>query len=252
MKDESVPIQSVKISLTIIQELIERDGATGTAIARVLKLPKSTANDHLRTLEELRFVVRTGGEYHVSCRFLQIGSMVRRQMPIYVAAQPELADLAKETGEHVLLMIEEDGLGVILIVEEGENVVNIDSFPGIYLRLHTTAMGKAILAHLPEERVDEIIARYGLPKRTPETTTEYDELREAMEQIRAEGYFVEDSGEIEGIRCMGAPIFGQGKIAGAIGICGPTRRLKGGRLEELQDHLLQKKNVIEINMQQSV
>lgn len=251
MQDKSVPIQAVKISWMILQELVERGSATGIEVAKSLDLPKSTANDHLRTLEELRFVVRTKGEYHVSCRFLQIGSMVRRQMPIYVAAQPELAELAEETGEHALLIIEEEGLGVILIVEEGGNVVNIDSFPGIYLRLHTTAMGKAILAHLPKERVDEIITKYGLPKRTHKTTTKYDELREEMEQIREEGYYIEDSGEIEGIRCIGAPIHNLGEIEGAIGICGPTHRLKGNRLEEMREHLLQAKNIIQINMQQS-
>lgn len=251
MADKDVRIQAVDRTFEIIERLVELGGATGTDVAEAVDLPNSTVHDHLQTLKRLHYVTKQDGEYQASTRFLQIGEQVRRQKPVYDAAKPALKSLAADTGEHVLLLVEEGGLGTILVIEEGENAVQINSYPGIHLRLHTTAMGKCILAHLSEERVNSIIEHYGLPAVTNNTTVEADQLHKELEEIRRDGYSTQKSGEVEGIFSIGTPVLNKDEVLGAIAISGPVHRLEDDTVDELRKKLLQTRNVIEIGLEYS-
>jgi DNA-binding IclR family transcriptional regulator len=241
-----VPVKSVRTTLSIVEALLDKSGATPAELTDHLELPKSTIHDHLQTLEADNYVINEDGEYRVGLRFLDIGSRAREQMPLYQTAIAEIDDLAQATGEHVILMSREKGLGVILAIKEGEQAVSIDSHPGLHLRLHTTAMGKCILAHLPEDTREWIIDRYGLPAVTQETTVEIDDLRAELKEIRERGYGVDSGGEIKGIKCIAAPIFRDGEVVSALGLCGPVNRIKDEYEAEMRDELLQAVNVIEV------
>lgn len=82
------------------------------------------------------------------------------------------------------LVVEEYGHGVFLYRSKGPEAVHMDTHAGKRLPMHTTAFGKAILAHFPEERVEEIIEANGLPAHTPKTITDRDTLFEELESIR--------------------------------------------------------------------
>lgn len=247
----NVPVKSVRTTLSIVEALLDKNGATPAELTNHLGLPKSTIHDHLQTLAADNYVINENGEYQVGLRFLDIGSRAREQMPLYQTAIAEVDDLAQATGEHVILMSREQGLGVILAIKEGEQAVSIDSHPGLHLRLHTTAMGKCILAHLPEDTREWVIDRYGLPAVTQETTVDVDELRAELEEIRKRGYGVDSSGEIEGIKCIATSVFQDGEVVGSIGLCGPVNRIKGDYEDEMREELLQCANVVEVSLNYS-
>jgi DNA-binding IclR family transcriptional regulator len=241
-----VPVKSVRTTFSIVEALLDKNGATPAELTEHLELPKSTIHDHLQTLEVDNYLINEDGEYRVSLRFLDIGSRAREQMPLYQTAIAKVDDLAQTTGEHVILMSREKGLGVISAIKEGEQAVSIDSHPGLHLRLHTTAMGKCILAHLPEDTREWIIDRYGLPAVTNKTTVDIHELRDELESIRERGYGVDSGGEIKGIKCIAAPIFRDDEVVSALGLCGPVNRIKDDYETKMRDELLKAMNVIEV------
>lgn len=241
-----VPVKSVRTTFSIVEALLELNGAALAELTEHLDLPKSTIHDHLRTLEADHYIVQEDGEYRIGLRFLDVGSRAREQMPIYQRSIDHVGDLARNTGEHVIVLSREAGLGVILSITEGERAVSIDSHPGLHLRLHTTAMGKCILAHVAEETFEDIVDHYGLPSVTPETTADIDELREELSEIRERGYGIDSGGEIRGIKCVAAPIFRDEEVVASIGICGPENRLKGDYEAKMRDELLQTANVIQV------
>jgi DNA-binding IclR family transcriptional regulator len=121
------------------------------------------------------------------------------------------------------------------------------------VHLHCTALGKAILAYLPEERVREIIDTHGLPERTDATITDEEELFDELEGIRDRGYARDMEERVAGLLCVAAPIRNlDGDPLGAISVSGPTSRMKGERFdEEVPEELTSTANVIELNLNYS-
>jgi IclR family acetate operon transcriptional repressor len=96
---------------------------------------------------------------------------------------------------------------------------------------HCTALGKAMLAHLPADEVREIVARCGMPRRTPQTITDADSLLAELEAVRARGYAIDNVENEEGVRCAGAAVFDhQDRVAGAISISGSIHSLSLDRI----------------------
>lgn len=248
--DSDVPVQAAKTAVSVIDALRELNGAGVSELAEHLSMPKSTVHDHLRTLEREEYLVNTAGEYRIGARFLELGGHARRQMKVYQIAKPEIQTLARDTGEHANLMIEEHGHGIFLYKATGEEAVRLDTFAGMRVHLQTTALGKSILAHTPEERVTEILDRHGLPAVTPKTVTDRDELFDELESIRDRGYAIDDEERVEGMRCVAAPVTdSDGRAIAAVSVSGPKNRMQGERFErEIPDLVLRTANVIDVNL----
>ncbi|RKD95323.1 IclR family transcriptional regulator [Halopiger aswanensis] len=244
------PVQAAATTFQIVETLHELEGAGVAELADELEMPKSTVHDHLRTLTEAEYLVNEGGTYHVGARFLELGGFARSRMKLYQVASPEIKKLAEETGEHANLMIEEHGKGIFLNKFKGDDAVTLDTHIGKRVHLHTTALGKAILAHRSESTVDEIIDRHGLPGVTERTITDETELKAQLEAIRDRGYAIDDEERVLGMRCIAAPICDENdEPLGAISVSGPTNRFTDDRFdEEIPKHVLSTANVIEVNM----
>ena len=244
------PVQAAVTSFEVIEALRELDGAGVSELASHMGLPKSTVHDHLRTLEATEFLVNDGSQYRLGARFLELGGHARKGMRLYRVGQPEVEKLAQQTGEHANLMIEEHGWGIFLYKATGEHAVRLDTHVGMRVYLQTTALGKAIMAHLPRERVDAVLDRHGLPKVTDETVTDREQLYDELEAVRRRGYATDDGERIEGMRCIGAPVLDpDGDVLGAVSVSGPTSRLDGESFEhEIPKAVLSATNVIEVNL----
>ena len=250
MPKQSAKIKAVERSFEIVDLLATSDASGATDIAERLDIPISTVHDHLQTLTDLGYLIKQEGRYRVSTRFLEIGSQRKYNMDFFQTAKPELQKLARQTGEHANLMIEEDSRGVILHTESGEDAVKLLSPPGTRLHFHTTAVGKAILAYLPEQTVEEILDRFGLPVMTENTITERAELFEELDRIRERGYATDREEKVKGFHGVGVPILDyEDEVLGAIGVYGPSERIRGERLEkEIPDLLTKSRNLIEVNV----
>lgn len=243
-----VTVGATETSLRIIDALRTLDGAGVTDLAEHLELPKSTVHNHLQTLRRNEYVTKQDSQYAVGLRFLQLGEYARDRRRIATIAPPEIDKLAEETREMANLLVEEHGRGVFLYRAKGADAVHMDTHAGKRVPLHTTGFGKSILAHLPEERVERILDRHGLPTVTPNTITDRERLLEELETVRERGYAYDDEERLEGLRCVAAPIVVDGDVLGAVSVSGPKSRIRGEYYrEELPSLVMSTANVIEIN-----
>lgn len=240
-------VKSVQTAIDIVEYLRHSGEAGVTELATALDRSKGTVHSHLATLLENEYVVKNGDQYGLSLKYLDLAEHVKSGLDVYDAVIDELKDLAAETGEVAQFATVEHGRAVYLYKARGDQAVNTASTVGKREWIHCIALGKAMLSQLPDERVDEIIDRHGLPEQTPNTTTDRATLFEELETIRERGYAIDDEEKIEGVRCVAAPLTNDG-VVGAISISGPSSRMQGDRFrDELPHKLLRSANVIEIN-----
>lgn len=249
-KQAKHPVKTIEKSIALIEELKDLQSAGVTELAEQLDIGPSAVHNHLNTLREHGYVIQEGERYRLGLKFLDLGGSVRKRMVLYNQGKAELNELAKETGELVNLMTEELGEGVYLHRAKGEQGLDFDTYPGARRYLHSTALGKAILAHLPRDEVERIIDLHGLPKLTENTITEPDDLFEELKLVRERGYAIDDEEHSNGLRCMAAPIHQDSTtVLGSVSITAPTSRLKGQKFEELYPDMIQRTaNVIELNI----
>lgn len=246
----STPVKSIETAIKIIEFLDAKGEAGVTEIANDVGVAKSTVHDHLKTLQAHEFLAKNGRKYRIGLRFLDHGGRARSRQKLYRVGHPEVRQLAERTGEVANLAVEEHGLGVYIDVARGENAINLDTYVGKREHLHSTAIGKAILAHLPEERVDEIIERHGLPRETDHTIDSREELEDELEEIQRRGFATDREERLHSLRCIAVPIMkGQSQVIGAISVSGPSSRMDDTRLEEeLADQVTRTANIVEINV----
>lgn len=244
-------VKSAATLLNVVEGIRELDGARVTELADHLGIGKSTVHRHLSTLDAHEYVVKEGDEYHLGLRFLGLGEYVRERNPVYGLAQPIVDQLAEATEERALFMTEEHGRAIYLYRGLGAHAVRTNSTIGTRRYLHTVAGGKAMLAHLPDERVDAIIDRWGLPAETPTTITDRAELDAELEEIRERGVAFNREECIDGLQAVAAPVLGPDEqVVGALSVSGPTHRMKGEWLEqEIPDLLLGSANELELNIE---
>lgn len=243
------PIEATKTSFRIVDTLRSLEEAGVSELSAEMDLPVSTVHDHLKTLQEQHYVIKERGCYRLGAKFLTLGGFARNRMQIYNVAEPEIEKLARDTGEHANLMIEEHGMGIFLYIATGSDALKLDTYEGMRTYLHTTALGKSILAHLPDERYEWILDRHGLPQLTSQTLTSRADLEDELQRIRERGYATDDGERIDGVRCVAAPVVrGDGTVLGAVSVSAPKSRLQedvfGG---ELPRRVQRVANVIEVN-----
>lgn len=241
-------IQSVQITLDIVDELQTTDRIGVTTLADELDYSKSTVHNHLQTLKERKFVVREDDGYRLSLRILDMATHVREQFGNYDVIQNEVETVAEETGEIVQFGIEEYGKVSYLYKATGEEAVETRSSVGKQQPMYSTSLGKTILAYLPQKRARELIQSMDFTAFTPNTITDADELEAELDKIRERKYGIDDEENIEGLRCVAAPVRNGDSVLGAISITGPSSRFTDERVHgELSDHAQRAANVIELN-----
>lgn len=246
-------VSTVDTTFDILEILLACNGASLTELARELDLAKSTVHRHLQTLHHRKYVVREDNNYHVSFRFLEFGKHTQNRKKGYHMAKEKVEELAIETDERAQFIIEEHGQAVYVHREMGSHAVQTDPGIGKRIPLYATSAGKAILTHLPDERVEEIFEQNGLLAMTEHTKTDREELFEEFEHIRERGYSVNKQENVEGLHAIGAPVRdGKGDILGALSVSGPTHRMNGEWFkEELPNLLLGTANELELNIAHS-
>lgn len=247
------PTRRVKTTDTvfeIVETLHELDGASLAELARELDFAKSTIHDHLSTLQAKEYVSRSGDEYSLSLKFLYHGMFAKNRLEISRVGQTVIEELAEQTGEVAWVIVEEHGRAIYLNKAMGERAVQTHAVIGGRGYLHHLASGKTIMAYLPDERVDEIIERHGLPELTPHTVTDRDELEAEFERIEEERIAINDKETVRGLRAAAAPVLKDDQIAGAVTVSGPASRITKERCyDEIKPLLLEAVNEIELRLQ---
>lgn len=205
-------------------ELARDIGATKTAVFRILV-----------NLERRGYVQRVPGtsKYRLGMRLVQLGQRSLETVDLRQAARPAMEDLHMRFNETVNLGVPVDDGIIYVDMIESDHGLRMSARVGALDEFHATALGKAILTFLPEDRRETILCR-PLPRRTPNTLTDPDALRAELANIRRKGY-AEDCGENEeGARCFGAPIFDhRGEAIAAISVSGPESRLGDDKRDQI-------------------
>lgn len=248
-KNAGDSLKSVAKAFKIVGYIEEAGSVTPTQLASNFDLPTSTAHIYLKTMEEEGYLTKSEGRYRLSLRFLSHGVNTRRQFDVYEVAISEIDLLADTTGEVANLGVEEGGKRVLLYKRESEEGVYDKAPTGEFTHMHWTSLGKAILAYLPTDRVDEIVDQHGLPSATERTITDRETLSAELESIRSNGYAVEDEERRANIRAVAVPVFANETVVGSISLSGPVSRFTDARIEtELVEELQDKANVIELRL----
>ena len=245
-------VSAVERTLQIVETLRDLQPAGVTEIAKFADLPKSSVYNHLGTLENGGYVIKNDEKYELGLRFLPLGEAARQRLEVYRAARAETEQLGSDTGTNAYLSVEERGRATV-IFRHLENEIDLGSI-GTTVPLTTSSMGKAILAQLPQERVDEIVKQHGLPKMTDSSIVDRAALDDELDQIRQQGFALDRGEHVQLLRGVGAAVLGpDGEVRGAVSVAGPERQLRGQFFEEeLPDAVLDTTNVIELKLMENM
>lgn len=222
--------------LDLIEALVEQPRGIGvTQLARLVGIDKGNAHRLLRLLQARGYVVQepVTRQYTATPKVLSLAGSVLRRLDLREVAEPIADELVAETRESVHAgVMTRDGV-VYVLRRRGQYPVSVETEVGARPPLHATATGKAVLAHLPEPRVRQLVT-LPLQAFTLRTHRTLDALRTDLQGIRAEGFAIDDEEYDTGVRCVAAPVFGiEGTVVGSIGVSGPVPRMAAERLEEL-------------------
>ncbi|WP_050181656.1 IclR family transcriptional regulator [Domibacillus robiginosus] len=241
MERENV-VKSVARALDIIALVsASRTGLGVTEIAKGMDINKSSVFRTLATLEQYGYIEqhKETGRYRIGYAFLEVSSILLESLDVRSEAQAVLRQLEAETNEVVHLVVYDRGEVVYIEKLEGNETLRMHSKVGRRAPVHCTSVGKAILAHLPEAEVVDILERQGMPVHTVQTMTTKEAYLTELARVRQEGYALDLEENEPGIRCIASPVFDhQGSIAAAVSISGPTLRMTDERLDKLRKRMI--------------
>ena len=234
MKKYKVP--AVERAFQIIDMLaMSSIGLTKTDIASKLEIPYSTAFNLLNTMEEHGYARKdeASGKYYLGFRFLSLANAQKSNLSLRQIAAPVLENLVAETGITAHLAILERGEAIYIDKYEAVGFFKINTWVGKRNYVHTSAIGKALIAELPAQQLREIWDQ-GLPKRTAKSITSFERLQTALRATRKKGWAIDDEEDEVGGRCVAAPVRdAAGQVIAAIGISGAAAQLPDSRLAAL-------------------
>ncbi|WP_256290151.1 IclR family transcriptional regulator [Halobellus inordinatus] len=250
-------IKSVQRACRLLIYLRREGPSTVSGLAAELGLSPGTVHTYLATLQEAGFVEQRDGAYGLSLELLPLGERVRSQNPLYQVARDEVDRLAHASNGVAHLLIEYEGKLLVLYEVFGEKAIGKDFHAAKrdqpQEHIHCTAGGKAMLARLPPERVQEVIEAHGLPAITEQTISEREELLDELETVRDQGYALNDQEQMRGIRAVGAPVVdSKNGLIGALSVSGPASNWRGSYFrDELPELVTRSAHNAEIALQSS-
>jgi DNA-binding IclR family transcriptional regulator len=221
--------QSVTRAIDILNLLADNFDALGVReIARRLDLAPSNVQRLVKTLAKAGFLEQSEGtlRYKIGYRAFQVGSAFVGQNSLYSAVMPELYELA---GDHItgFLGVLRDRNVVYLATVPSEGPIAITHRPGSQTHLHSTAMGKALLAEMSDDAIRSLLGGRALPRVTPRTKVALPQLMKEIELIRRNGYSTSDEENRQGFFSAGAVVRDvSGKAIAVISGAVPAAMLK--------------------------
>jgi len=217
-------VQSVDRTLHLLELLGSASGGLGVAeLARSAGLPPGTVHRLLRALLARGWVRQDEGRrYLLGSRLIGLG--VAAEQLLAAGAQPYLVELVRLSGETANLAVQEGDHVAYVAQVPSPHRLRMFAEVGNRAPLHSTGVGKALLAHQPPAEVDRILARTGLPARTPRTITDPAAFRRELDRIAARGYALDNGEEEVGVRCLAVPVRGPHGVLAALSVSGPAAR----------------------------
>ena len=209
-------------------------GLTAKQVADRSRLPVSTVHRFLANLETTNFLNCSGNVYHLGTACFSIGQAALAQLDIRRVSLPYLRELNRQTRETVHLTVRHGSSAIYVEKLDSTEQLRIYSRIGATVPLYCTAVGKIMLAYMPEEELRRILPQLTLKRFTPNTVGSPQELEAEIRRVQKNGY-AHDLEEHElHIRCIAAPIWDHAGIVNAsLSITAPSVRMAISRLRQL-------------------
>jgi DNA-binding IclR family transcriptional regulator len=239
--NQESPSVAVERALAMLEAVAqEPDGLSNAEISRKLQIPKSSASYILRTLERQAYLNRDAetGKYRVGLKILSLSRGALSGLDVREVALPIMRHLMEKTNLTCHLAILDGPDAVYIEKVEPQGFIKMDTWVGRRMRVHATSVGKALVAHIPPEKLEKILASAGMEKRTAKTITTPSRLHKELERVRLQGYAVDDEENNIGARCLGAPVFNQsGVIEASVGLSGTTNQVNPQTIPRIVEQL---------------
>jgi DNA-binding IclR family transcriptional regulator len=238
---ENSPAVAVERALSILEATANRrDGMTNSEISRRLEIPKSSASYILRTLEKRGYLRRDSesGRYRLGLKLLSLGAETQATLALADVAHPFMEALVEKVGLTCHLAVLDQGEAVYVDKVEAPGFFKVNTWVGRRMFLHSTSVGKSLLAWLPKEEMEALVHAQAFKKRTPKTIMTQTKLVTELEHVKELGYSVDDEENSLGARCLGAPIFDANEqVIGALGVSGTITQVDETKLPRIADSL---------------
>lgn len=237
MPNSEATVKSLSKALKILECFSTDEPELGiTEISEKLDLYKSNVFNIIATFEKHGYLEQNpdNHKYKLGVKLLQLSYIVSSNINFRGIILPYMEKIGKETGECVYLSIPN--------VDEGE-VIYLDSYyPSQLLQrsismlgerapMYCTGIGKAIMAYLPMQTIEKIIAK-GLRKFTENTILNKEKLLKELMLVKERGYAIDNMEHEYGVKCIGAPIFNKaGKLFAGLSISGPSLRFADSSID---------------------
>ncbi|GAB3295070.1 IclR family transcriptional regulator [Parasphingorhabdus pacifica] len=217
-------VQSVDRAFELLELMADSGGeVTLSELAETSGLPLPTIHRIMRTLVGSGYArQQPSRRYALGPRLIRLGETASRALGSW--ARPYLGELTEATGET-------SNMAVL----DGEHIVYVSQVPsqhsmrmftevGRRVDAHATAVGKAVMATMPDETVGQLLKRAGMRPQTERTITDIQSMQDELARIRDLGYAIDDGEQEVGVRCYAVAIPGAPAGAG-ISISGPEGRM---------------------------
>jgi DNA-binding IclR family transcriptional regulator len=197
-------------------------------LARTLPFARTTIHRILYSLEKLGYVEKDEltSRYHLGTKFFELTGPATNFRRLQSVSKGVMQQLLLRFGETINLGIIEDYEVAHIEVLQSPSALRIAATPGERNPAHSTALGKAMLAFLPENEVEAILEHRPLIRRTPKTITQKKHLLEHLASIRERAVALDMEENLIGVVCVAAPIFDRtGRVVAGLSVSGPATRM---------------------------
>lgn len=235
--------QTADRALVVLRAMLAaRRPLTLREVAQACGLAPSTTHRLLASLLRHNFARQDPetAKYALGLGLLEFGHAILNDLDVRELAAPALTDLNRATGETVHLAVLDGHDLVYIDRRDTHHGVRVHTSIGRRGTPHTTGVGKALLAHLPDAAVDAYLARAPLAPKTARSITDPEALRAELARSRARGYATDDGEDKDHVCCIAAPILGRGGVPlASISISVPDSRYTLDRLVAFVPRLLE-------------
>jgi DNA-binding IclR family transcriptional regulator len=244
VEDATVP--ALVRGFAILDLVGKNPGLDFTAIHTRLGLPKSSAHNLLITLSQLGVIrMQPDRGFVLGLKLTELGNFAVAQRFSEAEFQPLLRSLAAELRLTCHLGVMEGHEAVYLSKVECDHPIQVNSWVGKRFPLHCSALGKVLLAWLPEAEQERILAQILWTRNTRHTIVDAAAMRAHLRQVRARGWATDDEENVLDIRCVAAPVFDRDKtVVAAISAVGTVLQVEKGQFAILAPRLIEVANEI--------
>jgi len=200
-------------------------------IARSARIPAATARRCLLTLEELGYVTRSGRDFLLRPKVLELGAAYLESMNIEQVTRNHLEELARSTADSAALCVL-DGAEIVYVARASvRTLLRLEAHIGSRFPAHATSTGRVLLAGVSSERLARYFESASLEALTERTVTDPAKLRALIEEARRCGYSAVEDELAYGVIALAVPVFDhQGRVVAALNSSSHSRRITRARL----------------------